>query len=268
LDSRKMRALTHAEKWAYVSVHLTRLSSFTGVFNYPLVMWARDADLTGDELDDSIERLVEVGLIEWDTEDEVVRIVGFHRQRPPENASRSIGLAGDFSDLLRRQVTSRAIVLRAAVEFAVAAVERSRGWKPEGSELLKLRDTLGPFLRGIYQEHEVELLAALGEELKSTSKAALKEIGSLLPALSMASSDTVSAPCPHPVDTRDVDETRRDEDPYKDLDENEDAQTSTLEAGAAQHPAENVKGLRKVRFPTESTRLNLLAQQARGGRWT
>ena len=160
LGSRKIDVLTHVEKWAYMCVHLSRFSTYSGVFNYPLVMWQRDANLIADQLSEAIRRLVEVGLIEWEPEEEVVRIVDFHRQRPPQNASQSTKLVSDFLEMLRRQNTSAGIVLRTAVEFVVAAMERSRGWKAGSPEHEKLRDTLRPFLNDMLQEHEETLFTA------------------------------------------------------------------------------------------------------------
>ena len=223
LKSRKMRGLTHAERWAYVCVHLTPLSSFTGVFNYPFVMWRADANLTEDELESAIARLEAAGLIEWDANEELVRIVGFHRQRPPENASRSMSLAVDFSDMMLCEDSSLGIVLRAAAEFAVAAIERSRNWKPDSGEIPKLRQTIGSFLRAAYQEHDEALLEALAGEVEAASKSARAEVSSLLQPFAMDLSDTVSAPCRDRVGIRDVDDTRRKPDGYDYEDKNETA---------------------------------------------
>lgn len=209
-----MRGLTHAERWAYICVHLTPLSSFTGVFNYPVVMWCADANLNEDDLRGAIVRLEAAGLIEWDADEELVRIVGFHRQRPPENASRSMSLASDFSGMMLCEDSSLGIVLRAAAEFAVAAIERSRNWKPDSGEIPKLREIIGSFLRATYQEHDEALLSALAGEVEVASKSARAEIGSLLQPLAMHLSETVSAPCRDRVGIRNVDDTRRKPDGY------------------------------------------------------
>ncbi len=68
-------------------------------------------------------RLCAGSLIEWDPEEELVRIVGLHRQRPPENASRSIDLITDFNELLRRYESAQGQILRASAEFAVPSFE-------------------------------------------------------------------------------------------------------------------------------------------------
>ncbi|WP_282368309.1 hypothetical protein [Defluviimonas aestuarii] len=222
LKSQKMRGLSHAEKWAYLCVHLTPFASFSGVFHYPNVMWAHDACLTPDEFETARTRLAEVGLIEFDDAEEMVRIVGFHRQRPPENASRCISLVGDFQDALGNTNGDASMFLRAVAEFSVAALQRAQGWKPDSPERGKLRDVLGPFLKSTFQDMGDDFLEALTDEIAATSKAVRAEMASILPVLSTSSKDTVSAPCRDRVGTRDVDETRLRQDGYEDKDEEKD----------------------------------------------
>ena len=203
LRSRKIGAINHAEKWAYLCVHFTPLSAFTGVFTYPSVMWAQDAALSANGLKEVIGRLVAAKLIEWEAEDEMVRIVGFHRQRPPENASRSFSLIADFEALLRDHDTARGIVLRAVGEFAVAAMVRALGWKPDSPEMPNLRDTLGRVLRATEQEDGELFLDALAAEAEASSKAALQELRALFPPLLMRKTNTVPTPCRHTRHRRD-----------------------------------------------------------------
>ncbi len=87
LRSKRLRDCNHAERWAYVSAHLTPMGNFTGLFTYPQVMWAQDAAVSVDDIASIAARLSELGLIEYDADEELLRIVGLHRQRPPENAS-------------------------------------------------------------------------------------------------------------------------------------------------------------------------------------
>jgi hypothetical protein len=244
LRSRKMQTLGHAERWAYLCVHLTPLSSFTGVFTYPTVLWARDAKLSDDGLHEVAARLVDANLIEWEAEEELVRIVGFHRQRPPENASRSQSLIADFELLLRDNDTARGILLRSAAEFAVAAIVRAQAWKPESPDMPRLRDTLGRFLRATFQEDGAPFLDALAAEAEVSSKAARQELGALLPPLLMHRRDTVAPPCREGAGTRDVDETRR----IQNLDEDENLDARAFRAATEDqgwHPAGGVEGLRR-----------------------
>jgi hypothetical protein len=230
LRSRKIGTIGHAERWAYLCAHLTPLSAFTGVFTYPSVMWARDAVLSAEEFEDAVARLVAANLIDWEPEDELVRIVGFHRQRPPENASRSSSLIADFEELLREHSVARGIVLRGAAEFAVAAIVRAQAWKPDSPDMPKLRETLGRFLRATFQEDGEAFLDVLAIEAEASSKAARQELQALFPPLLIHQRDTVPTPCRDRVGTRDVDETRRRPDENKDSDEDARALSVATEA--------------------------------------
>ena len=246
LRSRKIGTINHAAKWAYLCVHFTPLSAFTGVFTYPSVMWAQDAALSADELNEVIARLVAAKLIEWEAEDEMVRIVGFHRQRPPENASRSFSLIADFEALLRDHDTARGIVLRAVGEFAVAAMVRALGWKPDSPDMPKLREALGRFLRATYQEDGDHFLDALSTEAEACSNAARQELQALFPPLLIHRRDTVATPCRDGVGTRDLDETRRIPDGDEHENTNEDGRAFSVATEAdGWHAVGDVGGLRR-----------------------
>ena len=222
LKSQKMRSLGHAEKWAYICAHLTPFANFSGVFRYPTVMWAHDACLSVEAFEAARARLAEVGLIEFDDAEELVRIVGFHRQRPPENASRCISLVCDFDAAIVDADGDRGMVLRCVAEFVVAALQRAQGWKPDSPERGKLREAVGPFLKSTFQDAGDSFLDALADELTGISKAVRAELVALLPVLATHRGDTVSAPSGDRVATRDVDEMRRREDLDEDENEEED----------------------------------------------
>ena len=210
LRSRKLRGLGHAERWAYLCTHLTPQAGFTGIFHYPIALWAADAGIDEGKLGQAISRLTDAGLIEWDADEELVRVIGVHRQRPPENASRAIGLIQDFIDLTNTlEPETGNMILRGASELVAASVARAQRWDPEKGEFDKLRNALGDFLRRTYQEFDDRLLDALQTEMQASNKAAKAEIGSLLPPLTDYQQNTVCTPSAHPAGTRDLDETIR-----------------------------------------------------------
>jgi len=254
LRSRKLRGLDHADRWVYLCTHLTAQATFTGIFTYPKALWAVEASLDQKELEDAIVRLDAVGLIEWSPEEELVRVVGVHRQRPPENASRVVGLIEDFFDLLG-SVEDEGMVLRALAELVIASVTRAQNWNPEKGEFEKLRTALGEFLRRAYQEYDDDLLAALSDEIARSNKAAKAELGSLLPPLTLYQQDTVSTPSAHPADTRDLDETRLRQDEDQDLDE---TKTSEMLRNG------NKNGGKSQALPTESTKRSALVVGMKG----
>ncbi len=254
LRSRKLRGLDHADRWVYLCAHLTAQATFTGIFTYPKALWAVEASLDQKELEDAIVRLDAVGLIEWSPEEELVRVVGVHRQRPPENASRVVGLIEDFFDLLG-SVEDEGMVLRALAELVIASITRAQNWNPEKGEFEKLRTALGECLRRAYQEYDDDLLAALSDEIARSNKAAKAELGSLLPPLTLYQQDTVSTPSAHPADTRDLDETRLRQDEDQDLDE---TKTSEMLRNG------NKNGGKSQALPTESTKRSALVVGMKG----
>ena len=103
LRSRKLAKCNHVEKWAYLCTHFTMQSNYIGIFRYQQVLWEKEAALTGDEFEKVIAKLTSLGLVEFDVEEEMVRVIGFHRQRPPENTSRVISMIKDFEAFVRKE---------------------------------------------------------------------------------------------------------------------------------------------------------------------
>lgn len=212
LRSGKLRNCSHSERWAYICAHLTPLGRFAGQFEYPVVMWAQDACIDTGEMENTIHRLVSVGLIEFDFEDEFVRIVGFHRQRPPDNASKVISLAADFYTIGQESEARKIMRLNGAAEFSVAAIQRAQSWSPDSKDRPKLNEALKTFLSGQWQEHGDVLSTALSDELVSAGKATRDELAAIFPPLLAFEQNTMPTPCQHPEDTmpayEDVDETQ------------------------------------------------------------
>ncbi|UWR10949.1 hypothetical protein [Sulfitobacter mediterraneus] len=220
--SKKLRQLTHQERWAYLCAHLTPLGGFIGLFRYPKSVWADDADLTVSELDSAIEKMATVGLLSFDEESNTVRITGwFLKKNAPENASRMASIAADFSDL----DAPDDMVLDAAAEFTVGSIKRAQRWNSESTEWAKLRGVFKPFLAVMRQNFEDDFHDALAVQLVGQNRAVKAELCGLMPSLQFH----LEAPCPHPADTVGAHDTRRDETDTtrtKDLDENYTAQFS------------------------------------------
>ncbi|CUH45422.1 hypothetical protein [Ruegeria atlantica] len=215
LNSKKLKQCSHEEKWAYLCAHLSPLGSYTGQFEYPLVMWQRDAQVT--DIEPIIEQLEQVGLVQFDSEEEFVRITGFLRQRPPENASRAFSLAMDLSYTSPLEGMRADMLLGGVAELAVGAIQRAQNWKQDSSDWPKLRGTVQSLLNTTWQQYGDALCEHLTCELDTASVATKAEIGSLFAPFLAFGRDTVSTPSAHPIDTRDVDETilKRDENETK-----------------------------------------------------
>lgn len=209
--SRKFRRLDHRARWAWLCAHLK--ADYAGIAEYPTTLWAFDAGLSSDEMNAAIMALVDVKLIEWCEDREVCRVTGFIKQRPPDNASAAHRLCMDLTDRLYDADSElEAMLLKAAAEFAVAAVGRSLRWEKDRA---KFHQDIGHFLRGTAQDFGDQFLEAVETQLRGSGRPTRTEIEGLLPTLSLRRQATVPTPCTHPVDTRYVDETRRRQDPNK-----------------------------------------------------
>ncbi|MEM6890760.1 MAG: hypothetical protein AAF636_21895 [Pseudomonadota bacterium] len=197
LRSRKLAKCNHQERWAYMCAHLTVQGNFLGLFRYPTVLWQIEADLDADELSAAISKLVSVGLIDFDHDEEIVRIISFLSQRPPENASRVISHANDLLEFEADTEASESMLLGTSAELCVAAVKRAQDWKPDTKELPKLREILGQFMRRMLLDHGDVFSIAVNRKAKSSGDAVKGELHSLLPALSLLH----QTPCEHPADT-------------------------------------------------------------------
>ncbi|MEO0569556.1 MAG: hypothetical protein AAF066_17620 [Pseudomonadota bacterium] len=275
LRSRKLAKCNHQERWAYVCAHLTPQGNFLGLFRYPLVLWQIDAGMGADELMAAIAKLESVGLIEFDPDEEIVRIVGFHTQRPPENASRVLSYASDLMAFEADTEATEKMLLSTSAELCVAAIKRAQEWKPDSKDWPKLRDALGQFARRLHLDHGDALTSLLLQEMADAGEAVRGEITSLLPALSLLK----QTPCGHPADTvaahgdGDGDETEIDTETEKET----DTETTSVPGfedkrsfGATelldwQRNRERPNSLSSKAMPLSSTKDSALAKAARGG---
>lgn len=272
LRSRKLRVLTHGEKWAYLCTHLTSNGKFCGVFCYPLDTWASEAQLGSVEMSAALEKLVQVGLVEFDEGEELVRIIDYHHQRPPQNASFCGSLFADLKSYLYGAEGEAGLVARAISELAVAALTRAREMKPDGGEVLKMRDQIKDALSYAHQDAGEELVAALSKELLRAPRAVRADAASLFAPLAMALQATVTPPSAHRANTRDLDldETRLRADEDTDGDETQTAVfRESFDTDKVHHEATS-DVLRKSDFPkpsgptqaTPSAKRSQLAQDA------
>ena len=205
LSSKKMRALqSNDHRWAYICTHLSPLGNFRGLFRYPLAVFAEDARLSRDDIKTTINDLRETRLIEYDHDEEIVRICGwFYKRNCPQNPSTAQSMLKDFADHF---APSNEMEARSLAEFAVGVVHGMRTWKDESQEAVKqpLREQLDL----AYQSIGPAFLETLSAELKGRGPKFERDFQILLPALCDHHAVTMPAPCGHTI----RDETRRDED--------------------------------------------------------
>ena len=247
--SKKLAKLQdHKHRWAYICAHLSDFCNFSGMFRYPQIAWADDADLSVTELRRAIDDMCDVGLIEYDEDEETVRIAGwFHKKNCPENASRMIGMVADYEGF---EIDDDGMYLNSVAEFVVGCVTRAKGWKSDSPDRHKMHDALGAFARQIFQEYGDDFLACLWLELRSAGRAVKAETialcppldafdGSVLDANSGQGADTLSTPCGdtktetrRDLDVNEIEKKTKTETVQQNLQNGEPSQTSSFGADA------------------------------------
>ncbi len=182
--SKKIRGLSsHKVRWVYLCAHLSDFATYTGVFRYPRPMWAYDAQLDPDGLDDAIAELIEAGLIDYDAEDDFIRIVGwFHKRSGPDNPNRVQSVIADLTGLSE---LPEAMLQKASAELVCASVKRSLRWTEDSGARSKLYKMLSAFLREVHLEIGDALIVALRSEMEASSAAVQSEIGAIFPPLTI-----------------------------------------------------------------------------------
>lgn len=207
LRSKKLAELTdHKHNWAYISAHLTEFCTFNGMFRYPQVVWGVDSRLGAVELTEAICELCRVGLIEYDFDEEIVRITSwFHKKNCPDNASRMISGIRDYQAC---EIDHPEMYLRSLSEFVVGCIKRSRGWSQHSSDREKMREVFKSFLAQTWSDYEDDFLEELHIEVEKAGTPIRSELTSLFSPLDAYSQTKTRTPCPHPANTLSTHETK------------------------------------------------------------
>ena len=164
-------------------VHLSDYCTYTGLFRYPLPMWAHDAQMDLSALEKAISELTKVGLIDFDPEEHFVRIVGwFHKRSGPDNPNRVDSV---IADLYGMDCIDDEMFCRAAAELAVASVKRSLRWKADAPGRAQLYESLRGYMSEVYQDHGDIFLGHLNSELSNTPATVALEIRAIFPVLAV-----------------------------------------------------------------------------------
>ncbi len=262
-NSKKIRRLDcHKSKWAYVCAHLSSFCTYSGVFQYPQHMWAHDAGLSSSEVEQAIAKLADAGLVEFDPEEEFVRIVGwFRKKNGPENPNRATSIIRDLSDL---EGVSPRMLCGSIAELSVSLVKRSRGW----AEVERVRSELKEFLNQTLADHGEEILDRLDDELATAPRWVATELPSIFPTLShhfRNPSQTVKEPFENPFQTVSEHETRLDADEThkktrKNKKEDGGQKVSNVPTSKTSPPSATEEPLRKGSRPTASALNSPLAR--------
>jgi hypothetical protein len=264
LQSKKVRALKNNDaRWAYLCIHFSELSNYQGFFRYQKSSWASDAFVSVKKLNEIILDLETNNLIEYDHDEELVRVIAwFYKANAPANAS---VMGGHIRDYQRQEPDSTFMFLRSVSEFTVGSIRHAQGWKPESPEWPKLRAAFGPFLEYLFREYGSDLLKSLQTEISKFGKVVEVEIHSIFPTIANWRDKTLEHRV-HTVYTHDT-ETTRDQNlnEKKELDYKPDFEVCS---DAAEKPPQSSipesLNARSSAKPKPSTMASRLAREATG----
>ncbi len=231
-------------------------------------MWAHDAQMDVPDLKSAIAELVQAGLIDYDEDEQFVRINGwFHKRSGPDNPNRVDSV---IADLCSMDCIEDEMLCKAVSELAVASVKRSLRWKEDAPGRAQLYGSLKAFLAEVYQDHGDAFLALLSAELSDAPATVSLEMKVIFPVLNAVQEPSEGKGSERVTPTLREHETRRRRDldetnTKKNKDEKKTAHFSDGDELLALGQASVSELPRRGVGPTVATLQSRLVQQARSG---
>jgi len=153
---------TCSERNAYLTATLSTQANYIGVFRYPLEWFASESKIHKEDLVPIVRRLEDVGLIEYDEEEENLRLRDWFYTSNIRTSANTVKRAA--RDFLKSEVPRIASVSRATAEFVVASLKGVSGYGRESDHGPKVIEVLRDFLcRAVndFPELEASLLAEM-----------------------------------------------------------------------------------------------------------
>lgn len=174
LTSRKFNSLDdNTHRLAYIFFHLK--ANYSGVFSYRVAELAIDLKSDYATAENAIMALIDAGLIEYDIDEELARIVGWYKMaNSPRNKSQ---LISQINDLEARANVDTPLFLSAVAELIVEISARVLNWRKEGDDAML---SLQYFIERCCFEDDEFLIMAINKELQSR-KMAKKNLVKILP---------------------------------------------------------------------------------------
>ena len=134
LQRKEYRQLPSPEhKLAYLSLLICPNATYIAYFFLSIEQWSLDSGIAKDVLGRIVDDLQEAGLIRYNREESIVRIVGwFDAVNRPHNLSFMKGLLADIWDDTLPQTD---FLLDSCVELLIACCISAANWKKEKSEV-------------------------------------------------------------------------------------------------------------------------------------
>lgn len=125
--SKKFRKLDDDRaQLVYLLLHISESGNSIGCFHMPPDRLAIEIRKPIEHIEDAYQRLIEIGLIRYEYEEEFIQIVGFMAHTPPSSFKHLAGV-----EKLFRNVPKGNLKDQLANEIADALIEKADGWSDE-----------------------------------------------------------------------------------------------------------------------------------------
>ncbi|QBF30770.1 hypothetical protein [Thalassococcus sp. S3] len=145
LNTKSFRDLKScSDRNVYFTAHLSSQADYSGLFRYPLSLFASEAGIEDARLRVSLERLTSAELMEYEPDSELLRIGGWFRSvNCPDNLSRVQSLVQWY---LSGELPQADICRRSIAEFVLGCLARAQRFKAGSQHGPKIVDELRSFL--------------------------------------------------------------------------------------------------------------------------
>ena len=128
----------------YLTAHLSSQADYSGLFRYPLSLFASEAGIEVAQLKIALDRLSEAGLMDYEPNGELLRIDGWFRSiNCPDNLSR---VQSHVQGYLAGELPRADICRRSIAEFVLGCLARTQRFKAGSEHGPKIVDELRSFL--------------------------------------------------------------------------------------------------------------------------
>jgi hypothetical protein len=245
--------------------HCSRQNNAIGLFHFPLELWVKLARVELDTLKEAISELREAGLIEYDFDRNLVSILGWFQNKPPNNPKEASGIISVF----REQLDTSPMMVRQIAEFCAILAMKMKRWSENNSDdFRRLVWRLSVFMCEAEEDSDDQLTHQIVQYLTSlppSYRNAVKSLGVKYdlpyPSLTISNQKWLEqGPQDKPLETVSI---QREERREKEKNRKEKGKPVGLGDGQPSRTNEVTKPIGELVAPYVRTKESLLAQKAR-----
>lgn len=165
----RFRALSSNDvRFIYLTAQCSKLSNYIGLFRYPVEVWSYDANVKPLEVEAAIEELSACGLVDYDFEQQVLRLIGwFYSLYAPENGNQMKGHIKSFQGM---SFCPAEMYCQAVSEFTVSSFVQTLQWDELSPEHRKVTQAFRAFLKATFFRYGDSFIDVLLDEVNRSGK--------------------------------------------------------------------------------------------------